>query len=90
MEDIYSQGELERNSIVAVPEGYARDAGNTLYSWLGSIWRDLNRGDDMVRGLQSARGIRLAQLYVDAMEAAMPASAENAAITRPNAELKAK
>ena len=71
MEDIYSQGELERNSIVAVPEGYARDAGNTLYSWLGSIWRDLNRGDDMVRGLQSARGIRLAQLYVDAMEAAM-------------------
>lgn len=71
MEDIYSQGELERNSIVAVPDGYAKDAGNTLYSWLGSIWRDLNRGDDMVRGLQSARGIRIAQLYVDAMEAAM-------------------
>lgn len=70
MEDIYGQGEFERNSIVSLPEGYAKKSGDTLYSWLGSIWRTLNKGDGMVRGLQAARGIRMAQLYLDVLEAA--------------------
>ena len=70
MENIYGQDLLERNSIVAIPDGYATNAGNTLYSWLGSLWRSIHRGDDMVRGLQQARGIRLAQLYLDILEAA--------------------
>lgn len=71
MDNVYGQeSALERNSIVELPEGYAENAGNTLYSWLGSLWRSLNRGDPMVRGLQKARGIRLAQLYLDLLEAA--------------------
>ena len=70
MDNIYGQTELERNSIVSIPDKFAEDAGNTLYSWLGSIWRSIHSGDDMVRGLQGARGIRLAQLYVDILEAA--------------------
>lgn len=71
MDNIYGQDDaLKRNSIAELPSGYAEDAGNTLYSWLGSIWRSIHRGDDMVRGLQKARGMRLAQLYLDLLEAA--------------------
>ena len=70
MDNIYDQTEHERNSIVQIPEKFAENAGNTLYSWLGSLWRSIHKGDDMVRGLQQARGIRLAQLYIDILEAA--------------------
>ena len=70
MENIYGQTEQERNSIVELPEGFAEKAGNTLYMWLGSLWRSIHKGDKMIRGLQSARGIRLAQLYLDILEAA--------------------
>ena len=70
MENIYGQTEQERNSIVQLPEGYPEKAGNTLYSWLGSLWRGLHKGDGMVRGLQAARGIRLAQMYLNILEAA--------------------
>lgn len=68
--DIYGQNDFERNAIVALPDGYAEDAGNTLYAWLSSLWRTIHRGDDMVRGLQQARGLRLAQLYLNLLEAA--------------------
>jgi len=70
MENIYNQSEFLRNSIVELPEGFSDKSGNTLYSWLGSLWRSIHLGDDMVRGLQKARGIRLAQLYLDILEAA--------------------
>jgi len=71
MRDIYGQDDpMVRNSIVDIPEGYAESAGNTLYSWLGSIWRSVHKGEGMIRGLQGARGIRLAQLYLDILEAA--------------------
>lgn len=70
MDNVYSQSEFERNSITELPDGFAERAGDVLYSWLGSLWRELHRGDDMVRGLQKARGMRLAQLYVDILEAA--------------------
>lgn len=68
MENIYGQTEQERNSIVQIPDGLAERSGNTLYSWLGSLWRSVHKGDGMIRGLQSARGIRLAQLYIDVLE----------------------
>lgn len=70
MDNIYGQDELSRNSIVELPEGFAEKSGDTLYSWLGSLWRSIHLGDSMVRGLQKARGIRLAQLYLDILEAA--------------------
>ena len=70
MDNIYGQDILMRNSIVELPDGFAENAGNTLYSWLGSLWRSVHLGDKMVRGLQKARGIRLAQLYLDILEAA--------------------
>lgn len=70
MENIYGQTENKMNSIVDLPDGYASNAGNTLYSWLGSLWRGLHKGDGMIRGLQAARGIRLAQLYLNILEAA--------------------
>ena len=70
MENVYGQTEKERNSIVELPEGFAEKSGNTLYMWLGSLWRSIHKGDKMIRGLQSARGIRLAQLYLDILEAA--------------------
>ena len=70
MDNIYGQDELKRNSIVELPDGFAENAGDTLYSWLGSLWRSVHKGDSMVRGLQKSRGIRLAQLYLDLLEAA--------------------
>lgn len=70
MENIYGQTEQEMNSSVQLPDGFAEKSGNTLYSWLGSLWRGLHEGDGMVRGLQAARGIRLAQLYLNILEAA--------------------
>ena len=70
MQNIYGQDENTRNAVVALPDGFAQSAGNTLYAWLGSLWRGLHKGDDLVRGLQAARGLRLAQLYVDILEAA--------------------
>lgn len=70
MENIYGQTEQEMNSSATLPEGFAEASGNTLYSWLGSLWRGLHEGDGMVRGLQAARGIRLAQLYLNILEAA--------------------
>lgn len=69
MENIYSQTESERNSIVQIPDGFASKCGKTLYSWLGTLWRGQHMGDEMVRGLQSSRGILLAQMYLDALEA---------------------
>lgn len=70
MENIYGQTEQEMNSSAQLPDGFAEKSGNTLYSWLGSLWRGLHEGDGMVRGLQAARGIRLAQLYLNILEAA--------------------
>lgn len=70
MENIYVQDDKERYSTVTPPEGFAANAGNTLYSWLGSLWKGLHKGDGMVKGLQLVRGERLAQLYVDIIEAA--------------------
>lgn len=70
MHDIYSQDVFERNSIVELPEGFVEKAGDTLYSWLGSLWRNIHIGNDMIEGLQKARGIRLAQMYLDILEAA--------------------
>ena len=70
MENIYGQTDDEMNSVVPLPERFAENAGNTLYSWLGSLWHGLNMGDGMVKGLQSARGIRLAQMYLNILEAA--------------------
>lgn len=70
MDNIYGQTEQEMNSSVQLPDGFAEKSGNTLYSWLGSLWRGLHEGDGMVRGLQAARGIRLAQLYLNILEAA--------------------
>jgi hypothetical protein len=70
MDNIYGQSEQEMNSSAYLPDGFAEKSGNTLYSWLGSLWRGLHEGDGMVRGLQSARGIRLAQLYLNILEAA--------------------
>lgn len=70
MENIYGQSEQEMNSSASLPDGFAEKSGNTLYSWLGSLWRGLHEGDGMVRGLQAARGIRLAQLYLNILEAA--------------------
>ena len=70
MNNIYGHDENTRNAIVALPDGFAETAGNTLYAWLGSLWRGLHAGDDLVRGLQTARGLRLAQLYLDILEAA--------------------
>ena len=69
--DIYGHDEMEANSVVALPDGFAKDAGDTLYSWLGSLWRSIHKGDAMIRGLQSSRGIRLAQMYLDLIESAM-------------------
>lgn len=70
MDNIYGQTERERNAVVELPEGFAEGAGNTLYGWLGSLWRGLHDGDGLVRGLHRARGLRLAQLYLDILEAA--------------------
>ncbi len=71
MDNIYGLSEHERNSIVQIPDGYSSNAGNTLYSWLGSLWRSIHQGDEMVRGMQESRGVRLAQMYIDILEAAM-------------------
>ena len=70
MENVYGQAEDERNAAVGLPDGFAEKAGNTLYAWLGSLWRSVHGGDKMVRGLQAARGTRLAQLCLDAIESA--------------------
>lgn len=70
MENIYNKSVYDRNSIVELPADYARDAGVTLYKWLGSVWRGLNKGNDLVKGLQGIRGYRLAQMYLDTLEAA--------------------
>lgn len=80
MDNIYGQTENERNSIAEIPSGYAEKAGNTLHSWLGSIWKDLHKGDRMIRGLQSARGVRLAQMYLDILEVAMLQDRANAPV----------
>lgn len=69
MDNIYGQDEFERNSIVEIPEDLPERLGNTLYSWLGSLWRSIHEGDAMVRGVQQARGLVLAQMRVDALEA---------------------
>lgn len=70
MDNVYVQDEFERNSIAELPDGFSEKAGGILYSWLGSIWRDVHSGDKMVKGLQGARGMRLAQLYLDIIESA--------------------
>lgn len=68
MDNIYGQTDIERYSAVTLPEGFAKECGTILYSWLGSLWHGLNKGDGMVRGMQEARGLRLAQMYIDAIE----------------------
>lgn len=68
MLNIYNQDEQTRNSIVQLPENYAENAGVILRSWLSSFWRKVHEGDDLVRGLQEIRGVRLAQMYLDMLE----------------------
>lgn len=68
MENIYNQTEAQRNSIVQLPDGFAKNSGDTLCSWLGSLWKNLHRGTPMIRGLQAARGFRLTQMYLDILE----------------------
>lgn len=80
MDNVYVQDEFTRNSIVELPDGFTRKAGETLYSWLGSFWREVHSGDDMVRGLQSSRGIRLAQMIVDILEYAKLQDRRNAPV----------
>lgn len=81
MGNVYiDKSESEVNSVVDIPSGLADSYGNTLYSWLGSVWRGLNKGDGMVRGMQKARGIRLAQMAVDLAEASMMKDRRNAPV----------
>ena len=68
MDNVYNQEEFERNSIQSVPAGYIDGAANDLFRFLGSFWRNIHEGTGFVRGLQNARGIKLAQFYLDLIE----------------------
>lgn len=80
MQNIYSQSDSERNSIVELPEGCAEQCGNTLMRWLGSFWKELHKGNAMVKGVQGARGYVLAQAYLDILEALKLQDRQNAPV----------
>lgn len=69
MDNIYNKSDLERFSIVDLPEGYIEDTYAKIYSWLGSFWRNIHTGKGFVKGLQHTRAVQLAQYYVDMLEA---------------------
>ena len=68
MKNVYSTDEFTQNAIVTLPDNYVSDNANTLFSWMGSFWRNLHTGTDFVKGLQNVRAIRLAQFYLDLIE----------------------
>lgn len=67
--DIYNRSLVEKNSIQEAPKGYADEAANKLLKYLGSFWAHIHEGTEFVKGLQGARGIRIAQFYLDLLEA---------------------
>ena len=40
-----------------------------LAEWLGSFWTEVSRSDELVSSLQQTRALRIAQLYLDLLEA---------------------
>lgn len=67
--DVYNRGLEERNSIQSAPDGFAETAAARLYKCLGSFWAHVHEGTAFVKGLQRVRGIRVAQFYLDLLEA---------------------
>lgn len=57
-------------------------AGNadTLMEWLGSFWTEVYQDPDFVKELQSARAMRVAQLYLDLLENLKLEDRENAPV----------
>ena len=52
----------------------------TLFEWLGSFWSEIYRDPDFIKELQSARAIRVAQLYLDLLENLKLEDRENAPV----------
>jgi len=53
---------------------------DTLFEWLGSFWSEVYGDPDFVRELQSARAMRVAQLYLDLLENLKLEDRENAPV----------
>lgn len=68
MTNVYNKNVFDRNSIQEVPAGYIDDAANNLLTFLGSFWRNIHEGRELVKGLQSVRGVKAAQFYLDLLE----------------------
>jgi hypothetical protein len=53
---------------------------NKLYSWLGSFWSVVYEDRSFIQYVQGARALRIAQLYLDILEAAMLVDRSNAPV----------
>ena len=79
---VFSEGidSIETGSSPAVPASGIASSSDTLLKWLGSFWNDVYGSPDLVNGLQSARGMRLCQLYLDALETVKLVDRDNAPV----------
>lgn len=53
---------------------------DTLFSWLGSFWAKVYQDPQFIRYMQGARALRIAQLYLDLLEALKLKDRENAPV----------
>lgn len=64
----------------SVPPEAISSVAQKMYSWLGSFWSSVYEDRAFVRYVQGARALRVAQLYLDIIEAASLVDRENAPV----------
>lgn len=69
-----------RSSIPADAGVQSSENANTLLEWLGSFWTEVYRSPDFIKEIQSARAMRVAQLYLDLLENLKLEDRENAPV----------
>lgn len=64
------QAQENGSSIPPIDAQEVSSVADKLYDWLGSFWSSIYEDRDFVRYVQGARALRVAQLYLDVLEAA--------------------
>lgn len=74
------QVEEDGSSLPPVAAGNISSVAQRLYDWLGSFWSVVYEDREFIRYVQGARALRVAQLYLDVLEAARLVDRSNAPV----------
>ena len=76
----HSQTPENSSSRPSVASENIASVARTLFDWLGSFWNNVYEDREFVQYVQGARALRIAQLYLDVLEAARLVDRSNAPV----------